>query len=138
VGRVTRENRAGRVAVSDSLDVSATQAIVALWSGEPDGLVASLAEDVAWWEIGLAEAICGRAEVALHLHRTTDVDVSADVHDVLANEEHIVTLIHASATRSGRAFDYSFAEVYHVNERGQITKRQAFAPDTRPIVEFFG
>ena len=113
------------------------EAIEALWAGDVGDLVAHLAEDVLWWEIGRNEPVCGRAEVARHLQRTREVAVAAEVHDVLANDEHIVTLIHASAARGGQTFSFSFAEVYHIDGRGQITKRQAFAPDTPTIVDYF-
>lgn len=115
----------------------AVQAIVAAWSGSVEPLVGLLADHVEWWDIGLAEPHGGPA-AADHLRRRVGDGVVADVHDVLANDEHIVALIHATATKGTHTFSYSIAEVYHVDAEGHVTKRQAFAPDTAVIAEFFG
>ena len=62
--------------------------------------------------------------------------VTADLHDLFANDEHLVALIHAVAERQGSRLEYSAAEVYHLWE-GLITKRQAFANNTEEIRAFF-
>ena len=123
--------------MSDRSDVPVARAIRARWSGIADELVGFLADDVEWWEIGFTEPIRGKTGATDHLRKNTDIEIAADVHDVLANDEHIVALIHAKASKAGSAFTYSIAEVYHVNASGRITKRQAFAPNTYPIARFF-
>ena len=71
--------------------------------------------------------------MAERLDELAEFQINDDVHDVFANSEHLVALIHAEAG----PFSYSTAEVYHFADNGLISKRQAFAHDTARIAEFF-
>ena len=55
---------------------------------------------------------------------------SLDLHDVLANEEHGVALVRASAERQGKRLqDDNNANVFHI-DNGRITEVWALAEDT--------
>jgi hypothetical protein len=55
---------------------------------------------------------------------------------MLANEEHAIALVTATATMGGKSFTYRTAEIYHVRD-GKVTARWAFSDDTAAINEFF-
>lgn len=114
---------------------AAHQALVA---GDVQPFADLLADEVEWWDTEAADPIRGRAAVRARLERHARDHVSVELHDLFANDEHLVALIHATAERAGRRLDYSTAEVYHLTGDGLIRKRQAFAHDTPVIAEFFG
>jgi ketosteroid isomerase-like protein len=66
----------------------------------------------------------------------TDWDISVELHDVVANDEHAVALVSATATRGGKTLSYRTAEIVHVRD-GKVTERWAFSDDTQRIIEFF-
>jgi ketosteroid isomerase-like protein len=96
-----------------------------------------LADDVEWYEIGRSEPIRGKAALEQRLSGGMPKwQITADIHDILANEEHAVMLVTATATMEGQSFTYRVAETYHVRD-GKITHRWAFSDDTQRINEFF-
>ena len=54
----------------------------------------------------------------------------------MANDEHAVALVTATATMGDRSLTYRTAEIYHVRD-GKITERWAFSDDTDRINRFF-
>ena len=62
--------------------------------------------------------------------------VTAEIHDVVANDEHVVGLITATATAGDQTLEYKTAEILHFTD-GKITERWAFSDDTARIDEFF-
>ncbi len=107
-------------------------------SGDMEVLVDALADDVEWHEIGRADAIHGKQALAERYSGATppDFTITAHVHDVVANDDHTVALIDATAERGGRTFKYRTAEIMHIRD-GKITERWAFSDDTAAINEFF-
>lgn len=106
--------------------------------GDIQAMADMLADDVEWNEIGRAEPIRGKAALA-DLYSGTpepDADITAEVHDVVANDEHAIALVNATARRGSRTFTYRTAEIYHVHD-GKVTARWAFSDDTAAIKEFF-
>ena len=106
-------------------------------SGEMDSARDLIANDIVWHTIGLAEPIRGAealAETALSFPE--GLTVTADVHDVVANDEHVVGLLNATATTADQTFDYRTAEILHF-EHGKVTERWAFSDDTARITAFF-
>jgi ketosteroid isomerase-like protein len=97
-----------------------------------------LSDDVIWHEIGSAEPIRGKQALAERFTGDTppDFDIHVDLHDVVANDEHAVGLVNATAKRGDRTFNYRTAEICHVRD-GKITERWAFSDDTAAINEFF-
>ena len=68
-----------------------------------------------------------------HILRPEDVTT---LHDVVANDEHVIALVNATATKDGKTFKYRTAEIHHVKD-GKITERWAFSDDTDAINKFF-
>jgi ketosteroid isomerase-like protein len=94
-----------------------------------------LADDVVWHEIGRAEPLRGKAALAAQ-GGSGDYKLTGKLHDVVANDEHVVALVDATATRGGKTFEYRTAEIMHVRD-GKVTERWAFSDDTAAIVDFF-
>ena len=107
----------------------------AMSRGDVPTLEGLIADDVVWHEIGRAQPTRGkdalRAEMA-----SSDFDITYEVHDVLANDDHAIALGTATATRNGRTLTYRTAEIYHVRG-GKIAERWAFSDDTAAIERFF-
>ena len=104
-------------------------------NGNMERMSEFLADDVIWHEIGRAEPRRGRAEMAASLG-SSDFEITAKVHDVVANDDHTIALVDATATRDGKTFKCRTAEIMHVRG-GKVTERWAFSDDTAAIVEFF-
>src|SRR5512140_1048935 len=75
-------------------------------SGDMQGASDALADDVEWHEIGRAEARHGKAELRAAMTGGMDYTIKGGIHDVLANDDHVVGLFDATATRGGRTFSY--------------------------------
>jgi uncharacterized protein len=106
--------------------------------GEIEALANLAADDVVWHQIG-AETIRGKQAMAESMPGAGEVDwqITADVHDVVANDEHAVALVNATGTRSGKTLSYRTAEILHMRD-GKITERWAFSDDPEAIKRFFG
>jgi ketosteroid isomerase-like protein len=107
-------------------------------AGEEMALVdAFMADDIVWHEIGRPEPRRGKDELrATMTAGPSDVTITYDVHDVVANDDHAVVLGTATATRGGKTLEYRTAEIFHIRE-GKATERWAFSDDTEAIVAFF-
>ena len=115
------------------------KAMEAFNSGDLQAGAELLSDDVEWHEIGRAEPIRGKAALAERYNQpdAQGWNITADVHDMLANDEHGVALVSATATKpSGESLTYRTAEIYHVRD-GKITARWAFSDDTETINRFF-
>jgi rhodanese-related sulfurtransferase/ketosteroid isomerase-like protein len=91
-------------------------------------------DDVVWHEIGRSEPRRGKA--ALAAAAAADYTITGALHDVLANDEHTIALVEATATRNGRTRTYRTAEIYHIRN-GRVVERWAFSDDTAAIAAFF-
>ena len=107
--------------------------------GDIQAMADTLADDVEWHEIGRAEPIRGKAALAALYSGAPepDADITTEVHDVVANDEHAIALVTATARRGSRTLTYRTAEIFHVRD-GKVTARWAFSDDTAAIKEFFG
>ena len=96
-----------------------------------------MSDDVVWHEIGRAEPTRGKQALGeRYAESIGDFEIDADVHDVVANDEHAIQLMNVTARRGGKTLEYRTAEIYHMTD-GRITERWAFSDDTARIVEFF-
>ena len=114
------------------------RSLEALNTGNMEALVELLDDDVEWHEIGRAEPIRGKAALAQRFASggEEDYDITGELHDVVANDDHTIALVQATAKRNGRTFTYRTAEIMHVRD-GKVTARWAFSDDTAAINEFF-
>jgi ketosteroid isomerase-like protein len=97
----------------------------------------AIADDVEWWEIGSDQPIRGKSALLERMQGMMgEGSIDVDLHDVIANDEHMVALVNAKAERQGRTLSYKTAEIYHVRD-GKITHRWAFSDDTAAINDFF-
>lgn len=110
----------------------------ALARGDMQALEGFLADDVIWHEIGRAEPRHGKAELraAAPGGGAADYEITGTLHDIVANDDHTIALIDATATRGGKTFTYRTAEIYHIRD-GKIAERWAFSDDTAAITAFF-
>jgi ketosteroid isomerase-like protein len=99
-----------------------------------DGLIA---DDVIWHEIGRSEPRRGKAALrAAGPGGAADYKVTGKLHDVVANDNHTIALVDATATRAGKTLKYRTAEIYHIRN-GKVAERWAFSDDTAAITRFF-
>ncbi|CAN5284716.1 MAG: nuclear transport factor 2 family protein [Acidimicrobiia bacterium] len=101
-------------------------------------LAEGVADDVEWWEIGLSEPIRGKQALLERMQAWEGYAFKADLHDVVANDEHTIALLDVTATRGDESLDYRVAEIYHIDADGRVTHRWAFSDDTAAITDFFG
>ncbi len=106
----------------------------ALNRGDMAALDRLIADDVVWHEIGRSEPRRGKA--ALAATAAADYSITGTLHDVVANDEHTIALVEASATRGGKSLTYRTAEIFHVRN-GKVVERWAFSDDTGAITAFF-
>ena len=110
----------------------------AMRAGDMAQMADGLSEDVEWWEIGSPEPVRGKAALMARMQELSgDTEISAELHDVVANDDHLIALVTATATRGDQTLSYRTAEIYHVDADGQVTHRWAFSDDTQRINDFF-
>ncbi len=106
-------------------------------AGDMEAALDVLADDVEWHEIGRAEPTRGKQALAQRYAESVgDFEIQADLHDVLATDEHAIQLMNVRARRGDKTLEYRTAEIYHMSD-GKITARWAFSDDTAAIVKFF-
>lgn len=96
------------------------QAYAAFTAGDMDALATVFAEDLVWHTPG-RNLLSGeyRSRDAAFASFAKELELSGgtyrpEIHDVLANDEHTVALLHVTATRDGKTLDQSYALVFHV------------------------
>ena len=104
--------------------------------GDMGALEAALADDVVWWQIGSPEPVRGKDALLESIKGMEGLDFEFDLHDVVANDDHVVGLVTATVRIGDEAFTYRMAEIAHV-EGGKMTERWAFSDDTQAVVDFF-
>jgi ketosteroid isomerase-like protein len=116
----------------------ARRALESLNTGDMQAMSDLLADDIEWHEIGRAEPIRGKAALAARFMEggASGDTIQGKLHDVVANDEHTIALVEATATRGGQTFTYRTAEIMHTRD-GKVTARWAFSDDTDAINKFF-
>ena len=105
-------------------------------AGDMETALSALADDVVWHYIGSDQPLRGRAAVMEQGPPSFDADISAEVHDILANDDHAVAMLKVHAVRGDRTLDYDVAEIYHMRG-GKCVERWAISQDTARIADFF-
>ena len=110
----------------------------AMLRGDMEGAASFVADDVVWHMIGAAEPVRGKAALAASMQAAGHgAEITWVTHDTVGNDDHVVALVEATATRAGKSLTYRTAEIYHM-KNGRLTERWAFSDDTAAINEFFG
>jgi uncharacterized protein len=107
-------------------------------SGDMMSQIDMLDDNVVWHEIGREEPIRGKQALAERFAGMPEgATIKTETHDIVANDEHAIVLVTATATMGGQELVYRTAEIYHMRD-GKITERWAFSDDTERINRFFG
>ena len=70
------------------------------------------------------------------LMQETGGSFSNDIHDMLANDDHGVALVHASATRGDKSLEGNTVHIFHMQD-GKMTEFWAFPEDQGIVDEFW-
>ena len=103
-------------------------------SGDMAALTTFLAPELLYHVLGrhpLSGDYRGIDQSLQFLGRLTEMTggtLRVDVHDVLANDEHAVALVHTRAERAGRKYDADESHVFHMRD-GQVTEFWALSTD---------
>jgi uncharacterized protein len=106
-------------------------------SGDMMSIADMLDDDVVWHEIGSDEPVRGKqALMERWAGMPEGASITIDMHDVVANDDHTIMLVTATARMGDQELVYRTAEIYHVRD-GKVTERWAFSDDTERINRFF-
>ena len=100
----------------------ARTALEALVAGDVEGLAASIADDVLWHAPGtnrFSGRFEGKAAVMARFERMRQAGIttSFEIHDVIANDEHVVALVHLRVRNAdGASYDQPQVQVMHVRD----------------------
>jgi uncharacterized protein (TIGR02246 family) len=113
------------------------QGMDAFNTGNMEAYADLIADDVVWHQIGAPTLEGKQALYEAMAGSGGDYSIKAELHDVVANDDHAVSLVEATATRAdGRTLTYRTAEIMHIRD-GKLVERWAFAEDTQEIADFF-
>lgn len=109
----------------------------AMGGGDFSALGDRLADDVRWHLAIDEPPLQGKDAVLGALASDVEgVEFTLDLHDVLANDGHMVALIRVSASRGADSIDYRAVEIMHVAD-GKVTERWAMVDDPAAVGAFF-
>ena len=90
--------------------------------GDMAAIAELFADDIAWHVPGnnpLAGDYRGKDNVLAFFGKSVELTggtLRVEVHDILANDEHGVALIHSSAQRGGKSLDDHGVQVFHIRD----------------------
>jgi ketosteroid isomerase-like protein len=109
----------------------------AFQAGDIETVQRALAPGLRWHEAGSADVMGRDAVVQQMSGAITRLDGDIAVHDVLANDEHVVALIRVALRKpDGSEVDYPAVEVAHMSD-GLVTERWSFMDACPPDVDTF-
>ena len=110
------------------------RAYEAFGKGDIDTVLGAFDDNIVWHVPGrnpIAGDYKGKAEVTAFFGKIFELSggtFKLEVHDVLANDEHAVALVHLRADRAGRTYDANETHVTHIRD-GRITEFWAVSTD---------
>ena len=110
--------------------------------GDTATLTDLFSEDVVWHLPGrnlISGVHKGRDAVFAVFAKTMELTggtFKIDLHDIVANDEHTVSLSRASASRQGKQLDLRGVDIYHIRN-GKVTEMWSFSEDQRQDDEFW-
>ena len=111
--------------------------------GDMDALNELLSDDIVWHVGGtnpLSGDYKGKEQVFGLFGRfaqETGGTLSIEIHDILANDEHLVVLARVTARRNDKTLDQNASYVHHVNEQHQTTEFWALFEDSAAVDDFW-
>jgi ketosteroid isomerase-like protein len=101
-------------------------AFAAFKRGDMKGLTETWTEDYTWHARGSVfggdfkgkEAALG----AIARYPQEFQDITLDIHDILANDTHVVALVNSSFKRSGKTHRDQLVYIFHVNDQGKTSE----------------
>lgn len=115
----------------------------AFMAGDMETLNELFADDIVWHAPG-RNALSGdhRGKDAVFavfakLAELTGGTFKLEIHDVLANDEHVVVLARSTAERDGKRLDDNGVQVFHVSD-GKVTEQWLHPGDVYASDAFFG
>ena len=114
----------------------------AFTTGDMDALAQFFDDDVVWHTpgqhplAGTHEGVAATFKSFAEEFERSSGTYSVDVHDVLANDEHIVALLHATADRNGKRLDQSYVIVFDMRE-GKVHAAWEVWKDQPSVDEFW-
>ncbi len=111
-------------------------------SGDMDTINDLFHDDVVWHVAGrspIAGDYVGKEQVFgffAKLQELSDGTSTAEVHDLLADDDHGVAIVIESATRNGRSFQSQAVHVLHLDD-GKVTEFWDAHPDQYSSDEFW-
>ena len=115
----------------------------AFQAGDLDTVRSLLAGDVVWHNVGHNHlsgdytGVDATIGLFLKLFEESGGTFKLDVHDVLANDDHGVALVTASASKGDSSFASRAAHVVHIRD-GKLTESWFFAEDEAGADAFWG
>jgi hypothetical protein len=100
------------------------------------------ADDIVWHAPGrneLAGTFRGKDEVFANLQKNMELTggtFKLDIHAILADDEHAVTLLRASAEREGKALNDNTVQVFHIKD-GKLAESWLHPSDAYASDEFW-
>ncbi len=109
--------------------------------GDVAGISAPMADDVVWHaQTGhLSGDYEGKEAVLGYLGQImaeTGGTFSNEIHDMLANDEHVTVLVNMTGERNGKQMEMNAVLVLHVAD-GQMKEFWAFAKDSAAVDDFW-
>ena len=110
--------------------------------GDIAALTDMFAQDMVWHVPGtnlISGEHKGRDAVFAVFAKTMELTggtFKIDLHDIVANDEHTVSLTRAAASRQGKQLDLRGVDIYHIRN-GKVTEWWSFVEDQRLDDEFW-
>jgi ketosteroid isomerase-like protein len=119
-----------------------SRAYEAFATGDMATLNELFADDIVWHAPGrneLAGTFRGKDEVFANLQKNMELtggSFKLDIHAILADDEHAVTLLRASGEREGKALNDNTVQVFHIKD-GKLTESWLHPSDAYASDEFW-
>ena len=111
--------------------------------GDVEGFLKFMADEVVWHVPGrcpIAGDYKGREAVLGYLSAIDELSGGtyeiSEVHDVIANDDHVVGLHHSTGTRPGKTYDYNETVIMHIRD-GMVTEVWEVYGDQYEIDDFW-
>jgi uncharacterized protein len=115
----------------------------ALSRGDLDGAFAEVTDEITWHAPGtnrFSGRFDGKQAITDRFRRMADAGVTTqlEIHDVVANDEHVVALVHVHVeTADGRRYDQPQVNVMHLRD-GKIAEFWIMNQDQAVLDELIG